>query len=115
MKKILSLLFFFPALVSAQSQRQTVYSAAPICTVQGFVPLSGGGNLLAGTARYASDSAFISFIFLNDSDEIVSQKDFNTATDFDFLSCIIPVNNGFLLGGKSSDTTAYRPQLIRTD
>jgi hypothetical protein len=99
----------------AQSQRQTVYHATADCHVQSFNPVTGGGNVLTGYSRYGTDSAQINLIFLNDSDVIVSHKEFNTATEFDFASTLLPVNNGFLIGGKSSDPSYFHPQLIKTD
>jgi hypothetical protein len=114
MKRIL-LLLLAPALIHAQSQRQTVYNAVPDCYVQSFTPLAGGGNLLSGYSRYGTDSCLINLVFMNDSDVTISHKEFNTATHFDFVSHVIPVSNGFLLGGKSSDPLFFHPQLIKTD
>jgi hypothetical protein len=115
MKRILFALFFIPVILSAQSQRQTVYQTSPICTVEGFIPLQGGGNLLAGYSRYGADSSLMNLVFLNDSDVTVSHKEFNTATHFDIMSCIVDAGNGFLIGGKSSDTNFFHPQVIKTD
>ncbi len=115
MKKFLSALILFPSLLFAQSQRQTTYFSTPDCYVQGFTPLAGGGNLLSGYSQYGTDSSLINLIFLNDSDVITSRKIFNTATQFDFLSTVVPFNNGFLLGGKSSDPSFFHPQIIKTD
>lgn len=115
MKRILPAWILFPVLLSAQSQRQTIYLTTPDCYVQSFIPLQGGGNLLAGYAKYGSDSCNINLIFMNDSDVIVSHKEFNMATDFDFLSSVVPAGNGFMIGGKSSDPSFFHPQLIRTD
>jgi len=115
MKKILFVLFFLPSVMTAQSQRQTIYSAVPDCNIQGFIPLQGGGNLLAGYSRYGNDSSLINLVFLNDSDVTVSHKEFNTLTHFDFMSCIAYTGNGFLIGGKSSDTGFFHPQMIKTD
>jgi hypothetical protein len=115
MKKFLFLLFILPLIMSAQSQRQTVYTAVPDCNIQGFIPLQGGGNLLAGYSRYGTDSSLMNLVFLNDSDITVSHKEFNTSTHLDFMSCIADAGNGFLIGGKSSDTIFFHPQLIKTD
>ena len=115
MKKSLLLAFAVPSLLFAQSQRQTVYVTAPDCFVQGFTPLAGGGNLLSGFSRYGTDSCLMNLVFMNDSDVTVSHKEFNTATHFDFLSHVVPVANGFLIGGKSSDPSFFHPQLIKTD
>jgi hypothetical protein len=115
MKRILPVLLLFPVILSAQSQRQTTYTTVPDCYVQGFTPLAGGGNVLCGYSKYGTDSCLINLIFMNDSDVTVSHKEFNTATDFDFASCILPTGNGFLIGGKSSDPSFFHPELIKTD
>ncbi|MCX6274902.1 MAG: T9SS type A sorting domain-containing protein [Bacteroidetes bacterium] len=115
MKKIVLVLICFPCLILAQSQRQTAYLAAPDCYVQSFIPLPGGGNLLSGYSQYGTDSTLINMVFLNDSDVITSKKIFNTATHFDFVSNVVPFNNGFLVGGKSSDPSFFHPQIIKTD
>ena len=115
MKKSLLALFYLPMFLFAQSQRQTVYLSVPECYVQSFTPLPGGGNLLSGYSRYGTDSALVNLIFLNDSDEITMHKEFNTSTDFDFVSQVIPFSNGYLIGGKSSDPSFFHPQVIRTD
>ncbi|MEO8087927.1 MAG: hypothetical protein ABI763_13975, partial [Bacteroidota bacterium] len=116
MKNILFALICLPVLLFAQSQRQTYYQASTAsCSLQSFTPLAGGGNLLSGYSKYGSDSSHINMIFLNDSDVTLSHKEFNTATFFDFVSQVIPFNNGFLIGGKSSDPTFFHPQLIKTD
>jgi|GEM_PF-5067573 len=115
MKRTLLFILGIPSLLVAQSQRQTVYLSVPDCYVQSFVPLAGGGNLLSGYSRYGTDSCLINMLFMNDSDVTVSHKEFNTATHFDFVSQVIPVSNGFLIGGKSSDPSFFHPQLIMTD
>ena len=115
MKLFLPVVFCLPLFLFGQSQRQTYYPASPACYVQSFTPLAGGGSLLSGFAKYGTDSCLISLVFLNDSDEIVSHREFNTATDFDFASHVVPVPNGFLIGGKSSDPSFFHPQLIKTD
>jgi len=91
-----------------------MYASVPDCNVRGFVPWQGG-NVLAGYSNYGTDSSLMNLLFLNDSDNVVSHKEFNTATHLDFMSCIIPAANGFLIGGKSSDPNFFHPQLIRTD
>lgn len=115
MKKTILALLFLPILISAQSQRQTSYLSSPDCYVQSFIPLPGGGNLLSGYVQYGADSTLINLVFLNDSDVVTSKKIFNTATQYDILSTTVPFNNGFLIGGKSSDPSFFHPQIIKTD
>jgi len=115
MKKCLFILLALPIILFGQSQRQTTYVTVPDCYVESFTPVAGGGSLLTGYSQYGSDSCLANLIFMNDSDVIVSHKEFNTATKFDFVSHAISFSNGFLIGGKSSDPSFFHPQLIRTD
>ena len=68
---------------------------------------------MAGGA--GTDSSLVNLLFLNDSDVTVSHKEFNTATHFNFVNQVVPVSNGFLIGGKSSDPGFFHPELIKTD
>src|SRR5262245_51805532 len=116
MKKISVFILCFVAInfVFAQSQLQTVYRIEAGCYVAGM-HFQSSQQVLTGYSRHGNDSSWFNMIWLNDSDQVISHKEFKASRKYNFMWHSVPFANGFLLSGSFNDATGTFTTLIKTD